>query len=116
MSGSIDGVTWSAADEAFMKEALREAKFALESNEVPVGCVLVDKTSSRIIARGHNRVNESCNPTRHAEFEAMNDIEVDGANFNLRLYVTCEPCCMCAAALRYAGITDVVYGSAYASA
>ena len=103
--------------EKWMREALKMARYALEHNEVPVGCVVV--LEADIIARGCNEVNISCNATRHAEMIAIDQIldyckrsalseqEVCSA---VTMYVTVEPCIMCAYALRIAGIHSVVFG------
>ena len=106
---------WSETDIKFMREALSEAELALAENEVPVGCVIVDSRNDTIVARGHNQVNVSCNPTRHAELEAYDSLTLDQRQNQcqfFKLYVTCEPCGMCACALRYMGILKVVYGCA----
>ena len=95
-----------------MREALREAAEAFREEEVPVGAVLVCK--GRIIARGHNMTERLNDPTAHAEM-----LTITAATSNLggkylngcTLYVTVEPCPMCAAALCWAQIGRVVYGS-----
>lgn len=116
----------------WMKEALKVAKSALGSlKEVPVGCVIVyqqekhekhEEQEQIIIGRGHNRTNLLKNPTRHAEFEAIDeamqffkDRHLDWSReFPNRctLYVTCEPCIMCASALRQVRLLNCVYGCA----
>lgn len=107
---------------AFMKFALEQAKLALDSLEVPVGCVIVE--DGKTIALGRNRTNESRNATRHAEMEAIDVLleqwqkiglskaEVAAKFSNCTLYVTCEPCIMCASALSILGIKEVYYGCA----
>lgn len=107
---------------AFMKFAFDQAKLALDSLEVPVGCVIVDKGNNNIIASGRNRTTESRNATRHAEMEAIDFLleqwhksglsraQVAEKFSNCILYVTCEPCIMCAAALSILGIKEVYYG------
>ncbi|KAJ3139772.1 tRNA(adenine34) deaminase [Physocladia obscura] len=109
--------------KVFMRAALEQAQEASDAGEVPVGCVIVlesssdgDKGDGRIIARGRNRTNESLNGTRHAEMEAIDDVVGDlrlgaGVLGRCALYVTIEPCVMCAAALRHAGLAHVVFGS-----
>ncbi|CAH0475393.1 unnamed protein product [Peronospora belbahrii] len=98
----------------FMREALQEGKKALVREEVPVGCVFVYK--GEIIARASNRVNERCNATMHAEIVAIECIATAyGNNANevlaeCSLYVTCEPCIMCAGALAHVFIKRVYYG------
>lgn len=107
---------------AFMELAFQQARDALDSLEVPVGCVFVQ--NGKVIASGRNRTNETRNATRHAEMEAidvlMEQWHRDGLsnsevaeNFSdCTLYVTCEPCIMCAAALSILGIKEVYYGCA----
>lgn len=103
----------------FMKAALDMAEEALAAREVPVGCVFV--RHSKIIAKARNRTNELCNATRHAELEAIDAILADKeltphtAEYPLSettLYVTVEPCIMCASALRQMGIAKVYFGCA----
>ncbi|KAL9264990.1 tRNA-specific adenosine deaminase TAD2-like protein [Drosera capensis] len=106
----------------FMEMALQEAKQALERLEVPVGCVIVE--DGKVIASGSNRTNETRNATRHAEMEAIDFLlerwqrdglskaEVAARFSNCALYVTCEPCIMCAGALTILGIKEVYYGCA----
>ena len=103
--------------EHWMTEALKDAKEALDAGEVPVGCVFVYQ--NEIIGRGRNRVNETKNATRHAEMLAIEEVDNWCANDGLDrrrvfaegvLYVTVEPCIMCAAALRIVGLYKVVYG------
>eukprot|EP00669_Euglena_mutabilis_P000678 TRINITY_DN10904_c0_g1_i1.p2 TRINITY_DN10904_c0_g1~~TRINITY_DN10904_c0_g1_i1.p2 ORF type:complete len:214 (+),score=65.92 TRINITY_DN10904_c0_g1_i1:50-643(+) len=98
----------------YMDAAFHAAETALrEDGEVPVGCVVV--LGDRIIATGSNRTNAARNGTRHAEFEAIDRVVADpslGAAVFPRcdLYVTVEPCVMCAAALRLLRFRRVVYG------
>ncbi|GAB2215075.1 hypothetical protein Droror1_Dr00019449 [Drosera rotundifolia] len=106
----------------FMEMALQEAKQALERLEVPVGCVIVQ--DREVIASGSNRTNETRNATRHAEMEAIDSLleqwQKDGLSkaevatkfSNCVIYVTCEPCIMCAGALSILGIKEVYYGCA----
>lgn len=102
------------AHERFMREALLEGEKALVRSEVPVGCVFVYK--GEIIARASNRVNELYNATMHAEIVA---IELIAAKYSDKaseiladctLYVTCEPCIMCAGALAHIFIKHVYFG------
>lgn len=95
------------------------AEEALAASEVPVGCVFV--RDGIIIAKARNRTNELCNATRHAELEAIDSIMADRSLTpeiseyplsNTTLYVTVEPCIMCASALRQMGIKEVFYGCA----
>jgi len=100
------------SDEFFMGKALQEAMRASSSEDVPVGAVIVLK--NRIIARSHNQVELLSDPTAHAEMIAI----TEAANFlktkwlrDCVLYVTIEPCSMCAGALVLSRITKVVYGA-----
>jgi tRNA(adenine34) deaminase len=98
--------------EMFMLEALKEAHKAFEKDEVPVGCVIVQ--AGHIIARGYNQVEMLKDPTAHAEMLALtsatNHIGSKWLN-DAVLYVTIEPCSMCAGALVLARIKEVVYGA-----
>ena len=102
----------TSEDERFMAIALREAEKAREADEVPVGCVIV--RDGRLIARAHNQRETLHDPTAHAEMiamtqaaEAVGDWRIDGAT----LYVTLEPCPMCAGAIVLARIARVVFGA-----
>jgi tRNA-specific adenosine deaminase 2 len=102
------------SDHELMGQALDEAEAALRANEVPVGCVFAHPDHG-VIGRGHNNTVASCNGTRHAELEAIDQmllrdrqpLEVVAA---CTLFVTVEPCIMCASALRQLGIRQVVFG------
>lgn len=103
--------------DMWMKEALQMGMFALEKHEVPVGCVIV--CNGEIVAKGCNEVNASKNSTRHAEMIAIdqlveysfeNSIPLSEVCGNSTLYVTVEPCIMCAYALRIVGLVNVVFG------
>jgi tRNA(adenine34) deaminase len=99
--------------EKYMREALREAQAAAEEDEVPVGAVVVCK--GRIIARGHNMTERLHDPTAHAEMIALTAAtEALGGKYlsDCILYVTVEPCPMCAAALCWAQLGSLVYGAA----
>ena len=99
--------------EKYMREALREAQAAAEEDEVPVGAVVVCK--GRIIARGHNMTERLHDPTAHAEMIALTAAtEALGGKYlsDCTLYVTVEPCPMCAAALCWAQLGSLVYGAA----
>ncbi len=98
--------------ERFMQEALKEAQEAFDEDEVPVGCVIVYK--GRIIARSHNQVELLKDPTAHAEMIAI----TQAASFlkserliNCSIYVTIEPCSMCAGALVLARMKNLIYGA-----
>ena len=100
-------------DEKFMRDALAEAQAALEDGEVPVGAVIV--SGGRIIAKGHNMTDRLHDPTAHAEMIAITAAtEAAGSRYlnDCTLYVTLEPCPMCAAALNWAQIARIVYGAA----
>ena len=99
-------------DEIYMKEALREAQIAASEDEVPVGAVVVCR--GRIIAKGHNMTERLHDPTAHAEMIALTAAtEALGGKYleNCTLYVTVEPCPMCAAALNWAQVSRIVYGA-----
>lgn len=100
------------SDEYFMNEALKEAQKAAESDEVPVGAVIVNQR--RIIARAHNMSRQLNDVTAHAEMIAI----TSASNFldskylvDCTLYVTLEPCVMCAAALKWAQVSRIIYGA-----
>src|SRR6266511_1304108 len=101
----------SAGDEHFMREALRQAVRAYEANEVPVGAVVV--RAGRIIARAHNQVELLKDATAHAEMLALTQAEAAIGDWRLTecdLYVTKEPCAMCAGALVHTRIRLVIFG------
>lgn len=100
------------SDEYFMNEALKEAKKAFDADEVPVGVVIV--ADNKIIARTHNLTERLIDVTAHAEMQAI----TSAANFiggkylnDCTLYVTLEPCLMCAGALYWSHLTRLVYGA-----
>lgn len=100
-------------DEKFMREALREAGYAVDKDEVPVGAVVVCR--GRIIGRGHNMTESLHDPTAHAEMIAITAAtEAMGSKYlnDCTMYVTVEPCPMCAGALAWSQIGRVVYGAA----
>ncbi len=100
-------------DELFMREALKEARKALSIGEVPIGAVVV--CNERIIGRGHNQTEMLTDVTAHAEIIALSAAtQALGAKYltNCTLYVTVEPCCMCAGALAWAQLSRLVYGAA----
>lgn len=97
--------------EKFMREALRQAGKALVLQEVPIGCVIVQ--DGRIIARGYNRRNTDHNTLSHAELNAIRKASKKLGDWRLEgctMYVTLEPCQMCAGALVQARIDEVVIG------
>ena len=98
-------------DEYFMLQALKEAKKAYEEGEVPVGAVIT--VQDRIIARGHNQVERLKDPTAHAEIIALTSaFNFNGSKYlpDATIYITIEPCLMCAGALYWSKIQKVVYG------
>lgn len=99
-------------DEYFMKMALQEAQYALEKDEVPIGCIIV--SNNRIIAKSHNLTEALNDVTAHAEMQAITSAaEYLGGKYlqNCTLYVTLEPCVMCAGALTWSQISKVVIGA-----
>ena len=97
--------------EKYMKAAIKQAKKAYELGEVPIGCVIVHE--GRIIGRGYNRRNTDKNTLAHAEITAINKASKKIGDWRLEectLYVTLEPCQMCAGAIVQARITEVVMG------
>lgn len=98
--------------EKFMKEAIRQAKKAQALEEVPIGCVIV--CDGKIIARGYNRRNTDKNTLSHAELNAIRKASKKLGDWRLEgctMYVTLEPCQMCAGALVQSRIDEVVIGS-----
>ena len=101
-------------DEYYMGQALAQAQAASRRGEVPVGAVIVN-ASGDIIARASNAPIGICDPTAHAEVLALRDAAYETGNYRLgglTLYVTLEPCTMCAGAISNARIARVVYGAA----
>ena len=100
------------SDIGFMQEALEEARSAGAAGEVPIGAVLV--LDGKVIARSGNRTIRDCDPTAHAEIIVLRDAARIVENYRLAgaiLYVTIEPCSMCAGAMIQARIARVVYGA-----
>lgn len=102
----------TAPDEFFMKEALKEAHLALEQDEIPIGAIVV--SNGRIIGRGHNLTEKLNDVTAHAEMLAF----TAAANYlggkylqGCTLYVTMEPCVMCAGASFWTQISRIVFGA-----
>jgi tRNA(adenine34) deaminase len=99
-------------DLEFMQIALDEARAAADAGEVPVGAILVK--DGEILAHGNNRTIRDCDPTAHAEIIALRKAARAGNNYRLMgttLYVTIEPCAMCAGAIIQARVSRVVYGA-----
>ncbi|MEW6026501.1 MAG: tRNA adenosine(34) deaminase TadA [Planctomycetota bacterium] len=102
----------SEIHSVYMKEALKEAVKALDDDEVPIGAVIVHK--GRIIARAHNQRERLKDPTAHAEMIALTQAAAALEDWRLgdvTLYVTIEPCIMCAGALVNARVKHLVYGA-----
>jgi len=101
-------------DEAYMRQALVEAQAASARGEVPVGAIIVDPVSGEVVARASNCPVGIGDPTAHAEILAIRDAAYQRGNYRLTgltLYVTLEPCAMCAGAISHARIGRVVYGA-----
>ena len=99
-------------DEYFMKIALKEAERAFEEDEVPVGAVVV--INNKIISRGYNMVEKLKDPTAHAEIIALTSaFNSIGSKYlpDATLYVTVEPCLMCAGALHWSKVGKIVWGA-----
>lgn len=100
------------SDEYFMREAFKEAQKAFEADEVPVGAVVV--CNNKIIARAHNLTERLTDVTAHAEMQAITSAAnyLNGKYLNeCVLYVTLEPCLMCAGAISWAQLAKLVYGA-----
>jgi tRNA(adenine34) deaminase len=103
----------SQRDVEFMQIALEEARAAAAAGEVPVGAVLVRDSDGVVVARGANRTIRDCDPTAHAEVVVLREASRAIGNYRLAgttLYVTIEPCSMCAGAIIQARVPRVVYG------
>jgi len=97
-----------------MRMALDQAQAAADIGETPVGCVIVDETTGEVVGQGMNGPIGAHDPTAHAEIVAMRDAAGRLGNYrltNLTLYVTLEPCAMCAGAISHARIGRVVWGA-----
>jgi tRNA(adenine34) deaminase len=100
------------SDEHFMKEALKEALYAYEEDEIPIGAVVV--CQNKIIARGHNQTERLNDVTAHAEMIALTSASNNlGSKYlpECDIYVTVEPCVMCAGALFWAQFRRVIFGA-----
>jgi len=105
-------IAMNSPDELWMEEALREAQHALALGEVPVGAVVV--RGEEIVGRGCNRPISENDPTAHAEILALREAAHAMGNYRLsdcELYVTMEPCAMCAGAITHARVKRLVYGA-----
>jgi tRNA(adenine34) deaminase len=99
-------------DHDFMQLAMEEARLAAEAGEVPIGAVLV--LDDKVLARAGNRTIRDCDPTAHAEIIVLREGSRALSNYRLSgttLYVTLEPCAMCAGAIIQARVPRVVYGA-----
>ena len=99
-------------DEHFMQHALRQAQVAFEADEVPVGAIVV--IDDKIISRGYNQVETLRDPTAHAEIIALTSaFNFLGSKYlpDATIYITVEPCLMCAGALYWSKIARIVYGA-----
>ena len=107
-----EGETQAQQDVRFMRRALELARRALEAGEVPVGAVLA--ADGAVVGEGHNQPISSCDPTAHAEIQALRAGAQRVGNYRLPgsvLYVTLEPCVKCAGALMHARVARVVFGA-----
>lgn len=99
-------------DEEWMQLAIEQGELALQHKEVPVGCVFIH--NNKVLGQGFNATNLESNATRHAELVATDDILKQGHHPNIfkecDLYVTCEPCIMCADALKRLKVKRVIFG------
>lgn len=109
---------WGRMDEAFdlemMRRAMAQAEAAAGQGEAPIGAVLVDPATGEVVAEAHNRPIGLHDPTAHAEILAIRAASETRANYRLTgltLYVTLEPCAMCAGAISHARIGRVVYAA-----
>jgi tRNA(Arg) A34 adenosine deaminase TadA len=101
-------------DERFMRTALDLAQAAAEAGEVPVGAIVVDEATGKVIGTGANRPVALHDPTAHAEVRAIREAAASLQNYrltDLTLYVTLEPCAMCAGAISHARIGRVVWAA-----
>jgi len=109
----VGSVAAEGADERLMREALGAAREAAARGEVPVGALLVTE-DGRLLAAAGNRTRSDCDPTAHAEILALREAALKVGNYRLTgttMYVTVEPCAMCAGALVQARVRRLVYGA-----
>ena len=104
-------MTNTKEDERFMREAVEQAKIAEENSDVPIGCVIVK--DGQVIAKGYNQREQLQDPTAHAEIIALTAAAAAVESWRLngcRMYVTLEPCAMCAGALVLSRMDKLIYG------
>ncbi|ADY54066.1 CMP/dCMP deaminase zinc-binding protein [Pseudopedobacter saltans DSM 12145] len=109
---SFEEQSREAADEFFMKEAYKEALLAFDKDEVPIGAIIV--ANGKVVGRGHNLTERLNDVTAHAEMQAFTSASnTIGAKYlhNCTLYVTVEPCVMCAGASYWTQISRIVFGA-----
>jgi tRNA(Arg) A34 adenosine deaminase TadA len=109
------GIADLVHDKDFMELAFRQAEAAASRNEVPIGAVLVDSASGQVLGADHNRVEELHDPTAHAEMLVIRAVAMGRSEKRLPLadlYVTLEPCAMCAAAVSLARLRRLVFAAA----
>lgn len=107
-------MTTDERDTRFMAAALRLAQAAAEAGEAPIGAVLVDPATDEIVAEAHNAPISGHDPTAHAEILALREAALKRGNYRLTgldLFVTLEPCAMCAGAISHARIGRLVFGA-----
>ena len=107
--------TEEKADEKYMREALRQARKAYDLGEVPIGCVIVSNETGQIVGRGYNRRNTDRTTLSHAEISAIKKASKKTGDWRLEgctIYITLEPCPMCAGAIVQARIDRCVYAAA----
>lgn len=112
MNHASDIIAQAVLDEKYMRRALAEARLAAQHGEVPVGCVIT--RGKHVIAHAGNRTISDCDPTGHAEIVALRAAAASIGNYRLAgvtLYVTVEPCAMCAGAMLQARVERLVYGA-----
>lgn len=109
----------STTENNLFEQCLQQAKLALDEKEVAIGCVFYDTELEKVLARRRNSVNITKNATRHAELNCIDDtvayckennLDLDQVWPRLEVYVSCEPCIMCARILRHLKVKRVVYG------
>jgi len=109
----VETFVFTEEDEYFMSLALEEARIAFEEDEVPVGAVLVSG-EGKVLAKNHNRIISLCDPTAHAEILVLKEGAKRLGNYRLlgcKLYVTLEPCAMCAYAMVLARISELIFAT-----